>query len=679
MQHHSEAKRILASAPAASVASSLPAPPAASPLWPLSPYFPPAAAELVRSKLPSLTLASLRLVSRAACYEFVDGRAVRVRRLFDAADVAALVTAAPRLRRLESLSTSALSVESRLSAANCEALAEVLARLPNGGAALRELRLCAITVGGSGALLFAGLVAAGYGGRESCLHRLAAAIGRLPGLETLEVELGSLWDDGASALVRAAAAAPALKRLRLRPLLGVQPPAELRAWLLAGPLPQRLEALEVRSGAAQLLLPAVLRPQVALRLARLRDLSIDLGGDPWAPSSSPLDPAAAAPWRAPWLAQLTRLSIAGGNRHLLAAARALAPGALPALRALEARPFDHRLGAAALRGLLGACDAAALRSLTLHSPIIEEVRGLVAALPALEALELIDPDTASAAWKRPRRRRQHGGGGDVGAADQGGAAAGGGGGGDQGDAAGGGEDGYCEPRACLRAEYGSWLPLVKELRAPLARLKLHLSGPIEHYDPFGLAPLAAGSACAASLRELDLSLIGDDGGLDAGGRQGRDELRSLRALGALPRLRKLSLEVWGFDQAVLEEAAAEGWAKGWAPRLADFELRVSPEEVPDAAALLRALVRGLGFAALERLALDTRTYFDPSNLDAFGRAAAAALPRLAALEFSAQALQPAACGGGGGGGGGDWSGSAEDWSSGDEYEEEEEYEEECEA
>ena len=517
----------------------------------------------------------LRLVSRAARDDFVDGRATRVQRLWADAPLSALSGVAPRLRSLASLSLGSCRPRfERVPAPECAALASMLERLPARGAALCELRLHNIVFLPRGDPPGAQL--------SRSLERVAAAIGQLSGLTALQLNVRGLWVGGAAALLGAAARLPALARLDARLFLhgkeighpyDVPPPPlpplqlPLRAALQGAG--QRWETLRVGGVVATSWLPLLFEAQAAAALTRLRDLHLDMK------NALPAD-LPPAPWRAPWLSQLTRLAVGGAEDHLQRAARALAPRALPALRALEVRPdYYHDASAAqrraVLSALLAACDAAALEALAaVHGACAAAAAGL----PSLRALTGLD-----GFW-------------DGGSAGLGAFAA---------------------------------APL-----APLTRLELDVARCIGHGGR-GLEPLFT-APWAASLRGLSLwGLYSPDGASEPG--DSPAAMRALRGLSALSALTALSLVLLDAQPAALEAAAANGVADGWAPRLKQLQLRTPRAR---GAAAARALLR-LPLRALERLdlAVDEGQAFGPADLAALAAACGAALPRLTALEVSA--------------------------------------------
>ena len=566
-------------------------PPPPSPLWPLSPAFPGPALELVRSKLPAPTLGALRLVSRAARDDLVDGRATRVRQVWVDAPIAALASAAPRLRSLAGITVR--GIQGELSAGHCAALADALEALPGGGAALRELRLPYIHIDGDTSAPGELRWRRATGAHTQCLHRLAAAIGRLPGLQVLELALKGPWGSSVAPLLRAAARLKnSLVRLGLKLSChwyeGDAPP--LPALLLPPQSLNRLESLRLGGDAALLSLPALSTGRGAAALTRLRDLELGCPG-----SGAPClrERLRAAPWRPCWTSQLTRLAVSDFYNLLRLApsgeplngeegAPALPPPpapplALPALRALELSACRERdpptsdLTDAALRAVLAACDAAALEALAPRRAGGGALREAALALPRLGAL-VVDAYFVT-----------HGH-----------------------DAGEGG-----------RAAGRSWRALCDAPLVGLTRLELHAS--LAQLGDAGLAPLFA-SDWARALRELSLYSV------DASERG----VAKLQGLSALTSLTKLTVGLCGHVQAFeLVQAASGGFGSGWAPRLLDFRWG-GMLDAPGMHALLL-----LPFAKLERLTVWAGARFSPAQLADFSAACAKALPRLAALEFSA--------------------------------------------
>ena len=523
-------------------------------LWPLSARFPGPALEAVRSKLPSPTLAALRLVCRAARDDFVDGRCTKLRPLWHDAPLATLLSAAPRLRSLTSLFPPYFTIWNPAAAATgCDALTGLLRLLPGRGAALRELSV-------------SGLCLTNYLGQQLSHHvlaRLCAAIGRLSGLQSLEVSASGVWDGGA--LLDAAGALQALTRLKIAfvTMLPAWPPPR---WLPPpSQLLRRLEALELHSHPVSPWLEALLEPGVAAGLTRLVDLSITF---PYPAAPDP--PLPPAPWRAPWLSQLTRLAIDGDAPMVRYVCAALAaPRALPALRALEAT--GSRLSAGELRALLAACDAAALEALTLGAVAADAVRDAVAAeLPSLRSLVVFGANNGA------------------------------------GIAAGDWADAPFPPLTRL---------------AVLVSRRLPADGP----QPF-LAPLFA-SDWARGLRDVELHNLGDSPGPS----KSRYALFLLQGLSALTALRRLSLEAASMENpAPLIQAARKGWADGWAPRLAEFRLRATAG-IRSLRALGRLPFHNL---ERMELSIHGRPKVTAAQFESFSTACAAAMPRLTALEFS---------------------------------------------
>ena len=550
-----------------------------SPLWPLSPRFPAPARELVRGQLPSPTLGAVRLVCRAARDEFVDALCTRVRQVWDDAPLASLVGMAPRLRSIVGLDTSNCPMscgEHSLCEDECDALVEALARLPGGGASLRELR-----VGNNIA------TTQQRGDHADATQALVDAVARLPALESFEVEIHNNCNDAAAALLSTIG-----QRLQTLTRLRVGVYSEFgsqRVWAACRGLLQlqQLEALTLDGDAGKAATLALFEAEAAAAgLARLRDLDITLP-----------DPGPAGwqkPWRAPLLTQLTRLGASGSFGALQGMAQALDEGALPALRALKvavADPYDDGyLTAGELRALLAACDATALEALSLHRVAAAALHSVAAELPALRALEYDGPDF----W------------------------------------APGLTDGFTSdgsPLDVVDTADPPWRAFLGAPLAPLTRLELAVGNyPLSSYE--GLAPLFE-APWVRSLRVLSLhTMIKYDLDPDA-----RCPLRSLHGLSALAALSSLTLGLQQLEPDAMEQVAAEELWAGWAPRLAEFELRV---RYMSSAGALRALPRMFASGRLERLTFLAQPSVTPQELEAFSAACTAALPRLRALEVSAE-------------------------------------------
>ena len=573
-----EGAAVPAAVAAASAAAAAEAPAAqleVSDLWPLSPRFPGPALQLVRSKLPTVTLSAVRLVNRAARADLVDGRATRVWRCPGlGAQVNALGSAAPRLRSLVSL-----KMRSSLCADECVILGGVLERLPGGGAAaLRELDLGRIEHDARWAPY---PPISPSGSPSTCLERFAAAVSRLSGLASFKAAIHGCWSDGAAALVGAAGRLPALARLSLHLRCHFEAGQSLQMPPLA--TLRRLQALDLSGGAAALWLPSLFEPATAAALTRLRDLSVEHY------SSNRRLPA--APWRAPRMAQLTRLALEGDRDQMRLVSRELTPGALSALRTLEISTHDCYLGTRKLRRIIAACGAArgeaALQMLALDGVAGAAVRDVAASLPALRALELFNADFT------------YGGLTDSEDDDDGGGAI--------------VSDEWRDPNDVAFCAFMA-APL-----APLTRLELHLGSSVAARLP---AMFAAGWATA--LREVALRAIGDFGGCGPPDTLTPRALRGLSALTALTRLALVDLDLG--DGGDLEAAAAEG-ANVWAPRLVELELETCNPLTDGIIATLLALP----LSRLERLGVRS-PYTARATLSA---ACAARLPRLTALEFSA--------------------------------------------
>ena len=560
-----------------------------SPLWPPSPRFPALALELVRSKLPAPTLGIVRLVNRTARDEFVDGRATRVRRQWDDAPLSALASAAPRLRSVASICTCSRSSHTTMPPADCAALAEALERLPNGASSLRELRVGKID-------FFVPPGKKRNGQRDSqCLVRLAAAVGRLPALELLEVGIDGNWNSGMTALVDALSRLGALSRLSIHAASWARPSTPPPKALLPLPSLRRLEALKLSGDAVVLWLPALLETTAAAAaLPRLRDLGIDCagqGGRPW------LKHLPAVPWRAPWLSQLTRLTLWADEPGLACVARALSPGALPAVRSLKVFGRGNHLRRAELTTLLAACDAAALEALALSGASLPVARDAAAALPALRCFEVdrLDFDAI-----------------DEIASD---------------------DSDYDDDAYDRGAE---WRAFCAAPLAPLTRLLVDVADHTDATTGAGaraarlLKPLLAACWARSSLRELSLRGLHE-------GPAGGDALRALRGLSQLTALTKLSLELRLREAPAFEEARSKGWAKGWAPRLVEFEVALHDWGHAAAVDELGAALFSLPFSRqLKRFSVVVDCgAVTQKQLAALSAAAAKAAPQLCVLEFSA--------------------------------------------
>ena len=321
------------------------------------------------------TLAALRLASRAARDDFVDGRCARLRpRLVRDGDVAPPLGAAPRLRRLQSVVVPWLSSQD-----TCDALAAFLARLPGRGASLLELDLnfkpgtmALPQQPGEGIWGIPGLphMKAGTMARP---QQLGEAIRGLAGLQclkaTVSIRAGALVASVLGALGAAARATPAQLSLVLECPLGG---AALAALL---PL-ERVERLELLADAVQGL-PQLFEPEAAAALASLRALNV---GNFYLPT--PAAPAAL------WTSRLTELKLAGTERSFACLPGALPPRSLPALRALDLALETAAVSPAPLAALLAACDVAALQTLCVSGVRYADVARLAERLPALSFLEL---------------------------------------------------------------------------------------------------------------------------------------------------------------------------------------------------------------------------------------------------------------------------------------------------
>ena len=512
------------------------------------------ALELIRSKLPRHTLLALRRVCRAARDELVDGRSTLVHpmQLENWADsMAPLHAAAPRLRRLETVSAPGIGSQRA-----CAALGKFIARLPGAGAAVTELRIGRMRVGP---------------GAFARPRELAKIIGGLPSLKRLGVCLEVSGGAAAKELLAAVAAGlrAAAPAARLR-VIAWTARGGSRAGTGAGGAPVapiallplgRLESLILDDdGAARAWLPQLFEPAAAAALTALDTLALVNGAAPL--------PQRPAVWRAPWLAQLTKLDFSGPVEAFDRLARALAPGALPRVRelALGTGPGASRpIPAAALDALLAACGPAArLETLCVMTASWQHVAELAARLPALSAL-LIGPCLDD--------RPHAGNSGDL--------------------------DAPFASRVAAVAAIGE---LKAAPLAPLTRLGLNVEGHWLRAVPRKLGALLAAPWAAASLVDLELygalDGSGGGGGGDGGSGGGGGAFPALAALAALPSLRALRLRYPHFTPAALRRVAGdvEARADAWAPRLTDFELT----EYDVGAAIVRALLL-LPFSRLERL------------------------------------------------------------------------------
>ena len=319
------------------------------------------AVELIRSKLPSHTLAALRLVCRAARDELVDGRCTALRpRYRFLGSVAPVLGAAPRLRCLETLTVPFVAF-----ASDAAAFAALVARLPGGGAALREVRLGSI------------------GSAAASSEQLAAAISAMSGLRLLKASaLCAVAETAAPQLTALGAGIASTPSLLALGIDGGADAVEFDERLGALMPLGRLQRLKLSNNVAPAVLSQLAEPDAAAALTALRSLKMLVWG--WGPGERP------SFLQAPWLSQLTRLRLDGLSQDLNAFAAALPPGSLLGLRELDIAASTNGPDPPALAHALftTACNPAALQTLSLSGfPIADTVR-TIEALPALASLRL---------------------------------------------------------------------------------------------------------------------------------------------------------------------------------------------------------------------------------------------------------------------------------------------------
>ena len=539
--------------------------------------------ELIRGKLAAPTLAVLRLVCRAARDDFVDGRCTALRPLLPCCDSAPPSTAAPRLRRLESLSLPGCRSQQ-----DCADLAEFLLRLPSGGAALRELRLGGVSCQRTTPPR-AGPASADV---QTC-PLLAAAIARLPGLQTLQFSIGAGDDPDAARLLLGALLAGVRAAPTARLVLGADGHDLLfRDGSSIATLPlAHLQGLNIRDAGRQFLMRLAAPPPAAAALAALR--SLELCDDEFSPdevdapsddadAAAPLPPPPPAPelWRAPWVAQLTRLRVGGEARVFRWLAASLAPRSLAAVQEFVIEgAIGFGLPEDVLAPLVAAANPATLRTLHVPGRSYSLAARLAEALPALRALHFVGcPDVVS-------HPPYHG---DAGRR--------------------------------LEAEYGA---LRAARLAPLTSLTLETGG-WACAQPARLAALLS-APWAASLRKLTLKELstcadGRPPPLDA-------------FLAPLKQLHTLRMSLGCFSRYEFCQALAAGWADAWAPRLVAFEFQGIRANVEVVRALLRA-----PFTRLERLSVELADPTGPSiprkQLALLLDECVRALPALKSVNFS---------------------------------------------
>ena len=328
--------------------------------------------------------------------------------------------------------------------------------------------------------------------------------------------------------------------------------------------------------------------------AALRELHLKLSGTRRLP---------AAPWRAPWLSRLTRLSISVYADQMQPVIERFAPGTLPALRTLEFEADQVFTGGRTLRRLLAACDAAALETLVLQSVAGAALRDAAASLPALRALELrsfVDfcfPEFYDE-WLD------------------------------------GGEPEW--PPGVVPAGLDTysiadeaWSAFLAAPLAPLSRLVLEVGRYVVHDLP---ALFARG--WASSLCELKLNSVfnddEEDSFFDPDMPNENLSLRSLSCLSALTALSKLAVKDLYLDEDMPLTAAGDRWAT----RLVDFELTWECRRpgMPSDDTLVALL--GLPLRRLERLGIRRRgAKLAATTAAALSAACAVQLPQLTMLDF----------------------------------------------
>ena len=568
--------------------------------------------DVVRSHLPPAALCALRLVSRAARDELVDGRCTALNvwpRLHNSAAPALPVGddfrnlhSLARLRGLASLRV--VDCSCYLSLEDCDELAAALARLPNP-LALTALDLGTLMIGYRVVTVHGDDGDAEGGALAVSLWRLiagvAAVLPRFQALRSLRFaveskKLPEVSQECFNLLLAATSRLPALVELGAAyNYLGEDDSddedgaASLQLSVSAEQLPlRRLRALELTRAAAAALFPVLLTAAVASTLTALRALTVDL----WLFELESLSEL----WSAPWLPQLTRLELKGMNRgddgmdDLFAAlpddgAFAWAPA--PLLRSIieltvaldedcggEARP--GLLSADGLRRLLAAANPA-----TLEALVLDDCQEGAAAVLAAHA----------GAFTALRRLRLDG----------------------------------RDFRRSATAD-GSWHAMQL---APFAQLE-SLDICCAHWLFFRPERLGAllSAPWAASL--VELTLQGSDQPLQA---------QAFAALSALPALRRLLLDeykagpsgCWALRAPEVEDAIERGFFAGLAARLTELTIRARSADTRVLAAL-----GSVRFERLERLSFqaweEALLLFELRVLGADG---AAWLARLARLELCA--------------------------------------------
>ena len=574
----------------------------------------------IRSKLPPAALRALRLVCHAARDDFVDGRCtalvVRARRLGGEALAEVPATwdlcagPAGRLRSLASLEVNDCGTGGEylvkfFGVEDCDELAAALERLPSP-AALTSLKLCRIDLDAHRQL-----PACGAQRSLAVARRLAAAICRFRALRSLHFNItcksDSLMSDALRALCLAARDLPALTALSAafkNDTVGDamrKTPAILV--MLLSPL-SRFETLEL-GGEMACLLATLPHAPAARPLAALRALRVDFDGY-WPEPGERFD----AVWRAPWLAQLTRLELSAEAGYVAAAdglfaalpAAAAAPPLLRSLRELVIRTTNWHDGEPEagvaprdLLRLLAAANPATLEALHLHdcrAGAAAVLAARVSALTSLKRLTLNGRDFCRSVSTSVVTGETY--------LDQG-----------------------CNHPAA------PWRLIRKAAFPPSLQSLDVVCGGWLLWRPERLEALLS-APWAAQLVELSLS--GGDGDVQDRKHDTTLDARAFAALSSLPALRRLRLFDVGIQPAALEAAAARGWCDGLARSLEELHIFDFYLETGALAAL-----GPMPFERLKRLSVDySNKPLAMLDLEAFGAKGAPWLARLARLQLGAR-------------------------------------------